>query len=141
MFRYCRKFAQSVLFLLTLVFLGCSNVLITHQTNGVEVQLSLPESSGRSVESTPRVVKAWVENTRLERLATEQKTITTNSTTLSFNSIQTGTRARVVILIYDDSGLLYSGNSDYFTTSESGNKVHIRLYQWHSTGRRHWKYD
>ena len=106
MFRYCRKFAQSVLFLLTLVFLGCSNVLITHQTNGVEVQLSLPESSGRSVESTPRVVKAWVENTRLERLATEQKTITTNSTPLSFNSIQTGTRARVVILIYDDSGLL-----------------------------------
>lgn len=127
MCRYFGKFAQPVLFLLTLFFLGCSNILITHQSNGVEVQLSLPGNSGRSIESTPRVVEAWIENTQSERLATEQKTITTNSVTLSFGSIQTGIRARVVIQIYDDSELLYVGSSDFFTTSESGNKVHVQL--------------
>ena len=127
MYHYFGKFLQPVCFFLALFFLGCSNVLINQQPNGVEVQMVLPEASGRNTESSSRMVKGWVENTLAQKLVVEQKAITANSVTLAFGSIQTGTRARVVIQIYDDSGILYSGSSDYFTVSKSGNRVQVRL--------------
>ena len=127
MYHYFGKFVQPICFLLALFFFGCSNVLINEQSKGVEVQVTLPEHSGRSIETDSFTVEAWVENTQAIKLEMEQKTISTNSVILSFESIQPGTRARVVIQIHDDGEILYSGNSDYFTASKSGNLVHVQL--------------
>lgn len=131
---YCGKFVRPLLFLISFLLLGCSNVLVQENSNGIEVALVVEEDAGRlapqrSVSTAINLihhVEAWIEGQQGNRLETVEKDFS-GSTVLSFPPITPGTVARVFVRISSQDNVYYSGKSDFFTASRAGNHVLVQL--------------
>lgn len=128
------KYVSLPFFLILFLLSSCSNVLVQENSGDIEVSLVVPEDSGRlasqrSVNATISLthhVEAWIENQQGERLQTVNQDFS-GSTVLSFKQVEPETVVRVFVRISDNSGVLYSGKSDFFTVSRRGNQVSVEL--------------
>lgn len=128
------KYVSLPFFLILFLLSSCSNVLVQENSGDIEVSLVVPEDSGRlasqrSVNATISLthhVEGWIENQQGERLQTVNQDFS-GSTVLSFKQVEPETVVRVFVRISDNSGVLYSGKSDFFTVSRRGNQVSVEL--------------
>ena len=128
------KYVSLPFFLILFLLSSCSNVLVQENSGDIEVSLVVPEDSGRlasqrSVNATISLthhVEGWIENQQGERLQTVNQDFS-GSTVLSFKQVELETVVRVFVRISDNSGVLYSGKSDFFTVSRRGNQVSVEL--------------
>lgn len=128
------KYVSLPFFLILFLLSSCSNVLVQENSGDIEVSLVVPEDSGRlasqrSVNATiilTHHVEGWIENQQGERLQTVNQDFS-GSTVLSFKQVEPETVVRVFVRISDNSGVLYSGKSDFFTVERRGNQVSVEL--------------
>lgn len=128
------KCVYPLFFVISFLLLGCSNVLVQESSSGIEVALSVSDDSGRMASlrnvstsiSLSNHLEGWIENRQGERLQAVEQDFS-GSTVLSFQQVEPETVARVFVRISDNSRVLYSGKSDFFTVSRRGNHVSVKL--------------
>lgn len=122
-----------------LFFLGCSQVHLGKSSNGIQVQVELPESSsgrnasGRAASGSLYQVQAKLTAVSAgARSSNVLQSLVTNvaeneGCILSFDSIAVGISAQIHIEVTAPDNMSYIGTSDIFTVSEKGTVVEITL--------------
>lgn len=136
---YIKKLVLILMSFGILFFLGCSQVHLGKSSNGIQVQVELPESSsgrnasGRAASGSLYQVQAKL--TAVSAGARSSKVLQSLVTNvaenegciLSFDSIAVGISAQIHIEVTASDNMSYIGTSDIFTVSEKGTVVEITL--------------
>lgn len=115
---------------MSLLAVGCRDVLLEKNTGGFSVSFQTPGSSSRSGTTATWKLEAWLELESGDQLQKKDDTVPANAPiTITFDAVPIGTKLKVQVRLEDSENSLiqHEGSSDWITVDAESKTVAVQV--------------